>query len=240
MKWLLVMIIAAGMLQAGQKTLDELAVKYETDKSSHCHRYTAVYEPYFAPLRDKKIKFLEIGFATGSSAHMWEDFFEQADLYFIDILKDCFKKHGKDLKRSKFFQVDQSDRGQLEAFVRAVGGEFDIIVDDGGHTMTQQITSFEMLFPHVKSGGIYVVEDLHTSYWKLYGGGGTQGDPYAQEGSAIQFLLQRVHDINRAAARTGRANFSATPPRIKSQISYCSQHIQSMHFYGSMCFIFKR
>ncbi len=171
---------------------------------------------------------------------MWEHFFEQADLYFIDILKDCFKKHGKDLKRSKFFQVDQSNKDQLDSFIRTVGGKFDIIVDDGGHTMEQQITSFELLFPHVKSGGIYVVEDLHTSYWKMYGGGGTLTNPHVNEGSAMQFLLQRVHDINRAAARTGRAHFNETPPHLRCQFSYYSQHIQSMHFYGSMCFIFKR
>jgi hypothetical protein len=47
----------------------------------------------------------------------------------------------------------------------------DILIDDGGHTMKQQIVTFEVLFDHVKQDGVYLVEDLHPSYWKEFGGG---------------------------------------------------------------------
>ena len=48
-------------------------------------------------------------------------------------------------------------------------GPFDIVIDDGGHFMDDIISSFKTLLPHVRAGGTYIVEDLHTSYWAEYG-----------------------------------------------------------------------
>jgi hypothetical protein len=69
-------------------------------------------------------------------------------------------------------------------------GYFDIIIDDGGHRMHQQITSFTHLLSKMRSKGIYVIEDLHTSYMPFLGGG------YLANSSTIEFIKRLVDDIN--------------------------------------------
>jgi hypothetical protein len=66
---------------------------------------------------------------------------------------------------------------------------FDVIIDDGGHTMNQQITSFINLVPKVQSGGIYVIEDLLTSYMPTAGGG------YLLNSTTIELIKRLVDDI---------------------------------------------
>ena len=73
--------------------------------------------------------------------------------------------------------------------VNSAQGYFDIIIDDGGHTMKQQITSFTYLLPKVRSGGLYVIEDLHTSYFK------TQDSGYLVNTTTIELIKRLVDDI---------------------------------------------
>ncbi len=49
-----------------------------------------------------------------------------------------------------------------------LAGPIDILIDDGGHEMHQQITSFNYLFPHMRVGGLYFLEDLETSYMRMF------------------------------------------------------------------------
>lgn len=76
----------------------------------------------------------------------------------------------------------------MQKFAQSVGPEFDIIIDDGCHIVEHQITSFKTLFPLIKPKGMYIIEDLHTSYWKEYGGKGTLDNPQTTPLSAIKFL----------------------------------------------------
>jgi len=218
-------------------TLDELALKYGTDKSSKFHAYTKIYEKYFHQLKNQPLKFLEIGFCYGCSAHMWEDYFTQAEIHFIDNNPGTLH-HFTNFSRTMLHIMNQEDPNELANFIKKTGGEFDIIIDDGGHTMHQQITSFVQLFPAVKSGGLYVIEDLHTSYANFI-------PDYVQYGSmtqktTVEFLQNLIHAVNAVGARTGWANFEACPKNIVDQFSTYEKGIESMHFYGSLCFIFKR
>ena len=168
-------------------SLDSLGLKYGTDKSSSFHSYTKIYEKYFEHLRSKPIKFLEIGFSHGASAHMWQDYFNNARLFFIDIDPSAINFLTY-FKRTSLHFANQEDPAELNHFIEQVGNDFDIIIDDGGHTMNQQITSFKILFPHLKSGGIYVIEDLHTSYpyGPNYALAYGSGNPAQQ--TAVEFL----------------------------------------------------
>lgn len=219
------------------ESLDEIGLRTGTDKSSIFHNYTAVYEEEFNHLRNKPLKFLEIGINKAYSVKMWEEYFPQGDLHFIDISSDLIEYYSE---RSKYHYLDQADPIALATFVQETGGDFDLIIDDGGHTMKQQITSFKALFPALKPGGIYVIEDLHTSYWRSYGGGGSQARPCEHPRSATSFLKTLIDDLNTIGAKTTCADQDKASPELLSTLTYYQQHIKGLYFTSSLCFIIKR
>ncbi len=222
------------------KSLDELAINCDTDKSSKWHNYAIVYDEYFNKLRNKKINFLEIGFYKGSSAKMWDLYFSKANLYFIDIERLAFEAYGKNLSNKCTLKlVDQGNEQELLNFTKEVSCEFDVILDDGGHTMEQQITSFKTLFPFVKKGGIYIIEDLHTSYWKEYGAYGTLKNPKSGPGTAVRFLQNLIDDINFGGARTLCADPNKYKETLAQELTMYQKEVSHIVFYPSICFIFK-
>ena len=139
-----------------------------TDKGPGGHNFTEVYERFFAPLKNRPIRLFEIGIASGGSLLNWRDYFPLAQIYGIDIEG----KSELDSDRIHTLVADQSSREQLGAFLGKFGDPFDIIIDDGGHSMEMQQVSLGYLFRHVRPGGYYVVEDVHTSLRKYHGGYG--------------------------------------------------------------------
>jgi len=217
--------------------MDTLALEAGTDKSSAFHNYTKVYSQYFAPIKSDPIKFLEIGIYKGDSVKMWEAYLPNAELHFIDITGALIEYQST---RSYYHFLDQSDAKALELFGHRVGGNYDVIIDDGGHTMTQQLTSFHWLFPLVKSGGLYIIEDLHTSYWKTYGGKGNLNHPQAGAGTAVEFLKNLVEHVNYVGAATACADSDKVPPALMQRLNYYQSQIESIHFYSSVCIIRKK
>jgi flavodoxin len=139
--------------------LQELGLKYGTDKATH-HQFCDFYDQYFSNLRDQYIKFLEIGVFEGASACMWKEYFPNAELHFIDYLPELKNKLPDNCV---FHLVDCHDESALYDFSQKEQ-DFDIILDDGAHTMKAQQLTFKHLFPLVKQGGFYSIEDLHTSF----------------------------------------------------------------------------
>ena len=157
----------------------EIASKQGTDKVDP-HHYWFMYEKYLEPLRNKKIKMLEIGlgcdmsYGPGKSYYTWLEFFPNVELYYMEYDAKCAEKWAHKTEKAKVFAGDQADVAFINRFLSEAGTDFDIIIDDGGHTMVQQMTSIEHLWKAVKPGGIYFCEDLQTSYHLGYG-----GDPQA-------------------------------------------------------------
>lgn len=154
--------------------LTKLALKYRTDKGPtvklsmgihYGHSYTDVYELYFAPIRNSVRKYAEIGILKGASLRMFNEYFPQAMIYGVDI-ENC---SAMNTDRIKTFIADQANRQELQRFIDGSATDFDILIDDGGHTMEQQQVSFGYLFKFVKPGGYYVIEDVHTSLDPKYG-----------------------------------------------------------------------
>lgn len=230
------------------QSLDEIACKYGTDKSSGFrrvggapgHDYTRIYERYFELLRNKPIKLLEIGFEFGLSAHMWDEYFPYAELHFIDYHEPFFRYARGLSSRCHTHVADQSNVTSLQKVIDKTGVDFDIIIDDGSHVSAHQIASFEFLFPSLKSGGIYVIEDLHAAYWHEYGGLGSKDNPQIGTNSIMTFLFSLVHDINQIGARTGCASKKRCTDIILKNLNYYQTNIESVHFYDSLCFIIKR
>ncbi len=206
--------------------LNEIALRSGTDKASNWHDYMNVYSRHFDSLKEQPIKFLEIGLWEGGSAKLWEEYFTQAQLHFMDISFDALKFRSG---RSHYHLCNQESQEELNNFVQTVGGDFDVIVDDGGHTARQQLTSFSILFPQMKSGGIYIIEDLHSSYW-----GGTG------PGSTMYFLKALIDEVNFIGARTGKAGLADHPPEIQAELNFYRKEVQSISFYSSVAVIEKR
>jgi hypothetical protein len=222
--------------EAEYQYMDQLALSAGTDKSSSYHHYTQIYSQYFADLKQKPITFLEIGIFRGASVKFWEQYFPNADLHFIDCTSEYLQYQSQ---RSKYHFMDQTNRKALQDLGKSVGG-FDIILDDGGHTMQQQIISFQSLFPYVKSGGMYIIEDLHTSYWSSYGGHGSIENPKSGQDTAIDFCKNLVDDLNFRGARSGCADPNKFPEHLQSSLTEYQAHIYSIHFYDSVCIIKKK
>ena len=149
------------------RELQLLGNKYGTDKGDIHHTfagrtYLDIYERYLSHLKDKPINFLEIGVRDGSSHRMWSDFFlDESQIYGIDIDPRC-KQSEKD--NIKIFIGSQSNPEIIEDVAVHAAGTFDAIIDDGSHINELTIKSFDLLFPYLKSGGVYIIEDLACSY----------------------------------------------------------------------------
>lgn len=136
--------------------------KAGTDKIYH-HGYHRFYSQCIK--RDIK-KILEIGIEQGHSLNLWLQYCPEATIYGLDIKTEFING------RITIYKGDQSSAEDLENLKSHTGNDIDVILDDGSHIPEHQLFSFDKLFSHVSPGGIYIIEDIETSYWKkggLYG-----------------------------------------------------------------------
>ena len=149
-------------------TLSELADKYATDKRESDHGYIAFYEKHFNSLRHLKLNICEIGILNhpdkknrpyeGASLLMWRDYFYNSGIHGIDINNH---KH-LEQERIRIYIADQGNRERLQQLFKST--LLDIIIEDGSHYMHHQQISLGCLFKNLKSGGVFIIEDLHTSH----------------------------------------------------------------------------
>ena len=149
------------------KNLTSIAEIYKTDKLDH--GYTAVYEKYFENIRGQKLQILEIGIADGKSLLTWSDYFKNSIIIGIDIHKINIVEKKLDRNNIEVHQGSQSDQSFIKEIISKYK-EFDIIIDDGSHLSKDVKKSFELLFPALKDNGLYIVEDMQTSYNHFFGG----------------------------------------------------------------------
>jgi Clostridial hydrophobic W len=140
--------------------LDAIGLRHGTDKASQVHNYLSFYELFFADLKDKNISLLEVGVLYGASLNTWKEYFPNAKIVGVDISPST-----KIYEGDRIF-IELLDQSNIEELTRVAikHGPFDIIIEDGSHLWEHQITSLRTLFPFVKDGGIYIVEDLQTNY----------------------------------------------------------------------------
>ena len=161
------------------------------------HQYGYVYNDLFKNLKYRRLKLLEIGIGGynspngGSSLLAWEAYFPRAKIVGCDL----YPKEGLETRRTKIYKIDQSSSSDLSALVRQEG-MFDIIIDDGSHLNRHQIFTFEAIFESLKSGGVYVVEDVCTSYWRnqLWDGEHVESDQFRK--TCVGYFLHLAKYIN--------------------------------------------
>lgn len=155
-----------------------------------CDHYFDIYDRHFARFRGQAVRVLEIGVYHGGSLEMWRDYFgPQATIVGVDINPACQAFSGPGIEVVIGSQEDRSFLRSLKERFPA----FDIIIDDGGHTMRQQIVTFEELYPHVKENGVFLAEDLCTSYWSDYGGGYGKPDTFIEYSKPLIDRLNAWH-----------------------------------------------
>lgn len=177
--------------------------------------YFDIYHSHFSKFRRKKIVVLEFGVWHGGSLKMWRKYFgRRARIIGVDINPACKELQSKGIE---IYIGDQEDKNFLKSLMEKIG-PIDVVIEDGGHTMKQQINTFEVVYPYVNNGGVYLVEDLHTSYWKRYGGG------YKNKGSFIEYAKNLIDDIHAWRSEDTK----------KLKVSANTRSIRSMHVYESV------
>ncbi len=200
----------------------ETYFKNNTGKLIHkWQHYFEIYDRHFSRYRGKEVHIVEFGIFQGGSLQMWKDYFgPKAKIYGVDINPHCKQLEEKQVE---VMIGDQEDRAFLKTIAAKVP-RIDILIEDGGHTMKQQIHTFEELYPYVAEDGIYLCEDTHTSYWKGFGGG------YKRKGTFIEYSKNWIDDIH--------AWHSEQPEKLK--VSDFTRSAHSLHYYDSIVVIEKR
>jgi demethylmacrocin O-methyltransferase len=219
----------AGALSRPDRSLNELAVRFQSDKWGG-HWYTPHYDRYFAPLRHRPVTVLEIGIGGydapdqgGASLRMWKHYFPRGTVHGLDI----HEKHGIAEPRVVPLRGDQGDAAYLAGLAEDIG-PFDIVIDDGSHLNHHVLTSFGALFPHVRPGGLYVIEDTQTAYWPGWGGNATDlNDPGTSMGLVKTLLDGLNHQERRPDGGSGK-----TP-------SYTDRNIAGVHAHHNLTVIEK-
>jgi demethylmacrocin O-methyltransferase len=208
----------------GRLDLDTLALRFGSDKWAD-HWYTPHYDRHFAPLRDRRVKLLEIGIGGydapdqgGESLRMWKYYFRRGLINGLDI----FDKSSLDEPRMRTIKGSQADAEFLTELAERIG-PLDIVIDDGSHLSADVITSFQTLFPLLRPGGLYVIEDLQTSYWPGWNGGSTDPDDPGTSLGFLKTLVDSLHHQERA---------DTNPSTVDKMIG-------GLHLYHNIAFIDK-
>lgn len=137
---------------------------YMTDKHHEHDFFNLIYNDLFKPLRETVNKFVEVGIYDGESIRLWRDYFINAQIFGLDINPNNADNKLGSINRDRLtlMRVDQSNIEDIESFV-IQHNDIDVILDDGSHRMYDQQITFAKMFKSLKSGGLFIIEDLHTS-----------------------------------------------------------------------------
>src|SRR5579871_2332819 len=182
------------------------------------HHYLAVYERHLSRFKGKPVFLLEIGVQHGGSLDMWRRYLgDEATIVGIDVDERCAAR----VSAPNIVRIGSQADPQ---FLRTVIDEFgppDIVLDDGSHVASHQRASFDALFQEVKDDGLYIIEDLHTSYWARWEGG------YRRRNTCVEFVKQLIDDIH--------VWYHERPIKIAQ-----SDSVDAIHIYDSIVVIEKK
>ena len=151
--------------------------------------YFHVYERHLARFRQGPVLMFEIGTGEGGSAEMWKRYFGPlCRIVTIDI-EDKYHVHGDQI----FARMgDQADTRFLQSLIEEFGVP-DIVLDDGSHVMRDVAVTFDTLYPLLRSGGAYLVEDMNAAYYAEYGGGLRHPESFIERCKTLVDEMHAVH-----------------------------------------------
>jgi hypothetical protein len=218
-------------------SLNAIGLNFKTDKASDGHNYLHFYERYLQHLREESIILVEAGIGGyefrdqgGQSLRMWSKYFQHPDTKIYGF--DKFDKGGIISTGATILQIDQTDEAAL---LNAFGNmAIDVFIDDASHINPLSIRTFEIMFPLVKPGGVYIWEDIHTSYWTE----NYNGYPDPDLGN---YLLQKPIEKATAAAFLHRLQDGLQVDTLEEQYrGPWDGHVEEIHFMRNTCVIIKR
>ena len=194
--------------------LSELARKYNTDKLE-LHRFLPeVYDNILQPLKGKINTFVEVGIFYGESVRLWKEYFGcrvvGLEVNWLDKLN---------IEGVEIIECDQSKEDQLYKVIERIK-DCDVILDDGSHNMYDQQKTLAVLFRALKPGGMYIIEDLHTSVWT--------GNPALAKGSWGDPKKTLTLDMLNQFNVTGRI---VSDYMSKEEIEYLESNIAKVDVY---------
>lgn len=207
-------------------SFEEIGVRAGTDKITH-HGYQRFYPQCLDSLRDTATGILEIGIDKNHSVKLWKEYFTSAFVYGIDIGLEY------DDERVKIMRADQSSFLDLENVRTQITHPIQFIIDDGSHIPEHQVLTFEYYFTHLlEPGGIYIIEDIETSYWtKLDCYGYRTEYGYKHPKSFIEYSKNLIDIVNK--------EFLSTDSKKAVHALFKHDTISSITF-GQNCVIIKK
>ena len=175
------------------RTLEQIFDENEGRLVHKWMHYFDIYERHFAPYRGHSPKILEIGVSHGGSLDLWSTWFgRNAEIVGVDIdpRAAALARPGVTISVG-----DQGDPKFLDTLA-AEHGPFDIIIDDGSHQPAHQILALKKLWPAIRPGGVFLVEDLHSNYWPEYGGDLGRPDTF------VEFVKPLIDEMHAFHSRT--------------------------------------
>lgn len=164
---------------------------------------------------------------------VWKEFLPAAELVYLEFDRVCARGwHEKVASAGVTLYVgDQSNTTLLQEIVLHEETKgLDVIIDDGGHTMAQQLTSLQVLWELVRPGGFYVVEDLLTSYLESFGGNSQPGAP----NTTVSYVTSQLNFLNCKDAEDNGLQFVFCTDKQKSL-----KNLLSIHCFSGLCAFFK-
>jgi hypothetical protein len=210
--------------------LDGLALKHGTDKASLSHDYMRFYEFFLSPFRNRQFVLLELGVGPehnkGKSLLTWRDYFPNASIVGADIRRDA---GDVSTDRIQIEIGDCSDPYFLRGLVQKYAPS--VIIDDASHKWSHQIRSLELLFPALEAGGIYIVEDLETSFEPM-----RKGDYGDHPEDAFTYLTRLTHLIG----GDGRDHPAVNPAGASPAMRMLAEETDMIAFYRQTAVLVKR
>ena len=198
--------------------------------------YINEWDRIFSPYHDLPINLFENGIQNGGSLEIWAKYFTNAkNIIGCDIDEKCRELSFTDPRIALFVGDANSDEIQKQVLDSAP--KYDIIIDDGSHRSSDVIRSFCRYYPHIEYDGIYVIEDLHTSYWEEFEGS------LFNPGSSMSFLKHLADVVNHEHWRNNQSRAEFLSEFSKTlEISFSEADLLSIHsidFVNSLCILKK-
>jgi hypothetical protein len=204
--------------------------------SDKWNSYLDIYWDLFSPICHNDSDILEIGIQNGGSLEIWAKLFPNAkNLIGFDVHTKCTELKFSD-PRIKVFVEDAADE-KSGSLVQKTTSNLGVVIDDGSHVSQDIIRSFLIFFPQLKPGGIFVIEDLHASYWSDWQGGISHPE------SSMQFLklLADIVNFDHWGIKDKRTDIFELIPATYGQLEESTlASIESITFFDSVCVVRKK